>query len=91
MTYRSFIKVVANEANIPQAQVKEILDSSFSCLKSIVASGEEVKLHQFGTFRKTHVKSAVKKTAFMKEEKMVPAYNKVAFCYSKDFKTQINS
>lgn len=53
MTKKELVAKVATETGLSQTDVRKVLDSTLESIKGAVRSGEEVKLSDFGNFKKT--------------------------------------
>lgn len=90
MKYSDFIKLVADESNLTQDQVKTCVRKIVSVIHTVVGSNEEVVIKGIGKFSKKE-RSARKGINPATGEKVdIPATNVVAFKADKEFKDSIN-
>ena len=91
MKHSDFIKLVADESNLTQEQVKTCVRKIVSVLHMAVGSGDEVVIKGIGKFSKKE-RSARKGINPATGEKVdIPATNVVSFKSDKEFKSSINA
>lgn len=91
MKYSDFIKVVAKEANLSQADTKRVIDSANNIIKDAVKSGDEVVIHGLGKFTMKHRPARTGINPATKETIKIAATNVPAFKVGKEFKDHVNS
>lgn len=91
MKHSDFIKLVADESNLTQEQVKNCVRKLVSVLHKAVSSDEEVVIKGIGKFSKKVRSARMGINPATGESVSIPATNVVAFKADKMFKDSLNN
>lgn len=79
MRKQDLVKVVANQTNMPEKQVESVVSATFDAIRDGLASGEEVTITGFGSFRVTTRKARLGRNPRTTEAIEIPARNSPSF------------
>ena len=91
MTLSELVKATASEAGVSQTTVHNVLNNAFICMGKTLATGEDVKISGFGSWKVKE--SAPRKARNPKtgESVEVPASHRIAFVPSGDLKEAVKA
>ncbi|MFJ2719422.1 HU family DNA-binding protein [Streptomyces sp. NPDC087437] len=79
LTTTKLIDVVAADLDIPTAEAREAVMATFGAIARAAASGHDVAITNFGTWRSYRVKRRTSRNPQNGEPVIVPAHQKVSF------------
>lgn len=89
MDFKTIISLTANQCGEDQNRIRLILSSFFDVVKSEIASGEKVKIPQFGEFTSKVYQSRTIVSPFSDGPKKIPPRYSVKFKPSATLKNQV--
>ncbi|MFL5806675.1 MAG: HU family DNA-binding protein [Roseiflexaceae bacterium] len=84
-------EVTAQTQGYSRRQVAEIVDTTLKTIKQKVASGQNVTLTGFGTFRRSQRAARMGTNIRTREKIRIPAQTSVRFTPGSEFKTAVGS
>lgn len=90
MNKSELIKAVAAENSMTQTLAGTVVESVLSHIGAALVQGNEVALHEFGTFSLTHREARTGRNPATGEAVQIAASNKVTFKAAKALKDAVN-
>lgn len=90
MNKKELIAKVAAENAMTQALAGPVVESVLSHIGGALAQGEEVALHEFGTFSLSHREARIGRNPATGDAVQIAASNKVTFKAAKHLKDAVN-
>lgn len=92
ITKKQIVDMVAESTELPKKDVKEVIESFFENVETIIASGGKVQLQSIGYFEAREAKERIARNPKNLEEQIVvPACKKPVFKFSSVIKDRINA
>ncbi len=88
MNVRSLVNLVAEETGQTKKQTEATLDAAFNIIRGCVASGEAVRLSDFGTFKTRHISD--KNERNLQKGDPIDDVNVIEFLPAEAFRKEVN-